>query len=222
MLSEDNSRFGVTISKQELSTLPIFRYEGNVVTIEDTAQVDNAIAALRQSDIIGFDTETKPTFKKGQLHNVALIQLCTRDCCYLFRICKIGIPDALVSLLEDPTVKKIGLSIHDDFHNLNRLRNFIPGGFVDLQSYVKQYKIKDNSLSRIFGILFGMRISKGQQLSNWEAPSLSPSQEHYAALDAHACIRIFDYISSGAFSPQDSPYYREPLSSSPGMQQQNS
>ena len=106
MLSEDNSRFGVTISKQELSTLPIFRYEGNVVTIEDTAQVDNAIAALRQSDIIGFDTETKPTFKKGQLHNVALIQLCTRDCCYLFRICKIGIPDALVSLLEDPTVKK--------------------------------------------------------------------------------------------------------------------
>lgn len=203
----DNERM-VSISKTELAELPIATFKGKIVVIDKPEEVDSAVAELNKESEIGFDTETKPSFKRGQSNLVSLLQLSTHDTCYLFRLNRIGAPDSLKALMENPDILKIGVSIHDDFHNLRKLGELEPGGFIDLQSYVKKYYILDNSLARIYGILFGERISKGQRLTNWEAPTLTPHQQSYAALDAYACIKIYDYLNVFGFDAKSSPYYR--------------
>lgn len=201
----------ITISKTQLAALPAAHFLGEIVIIDTPDGIENAVGMLMQSDIIGFDTETRPSFKKGQSNVVSLLQLSTRSVCFLFRLNHTGLPQCLIDLLQDPGKLKIGLSIHDDFHNLNKIAKIEPAGFVDLQTYVKNFKIADNSLSRIYGILFGQRISKGQRLTNWEAEHLSPSQQAYAALDAMACIKIYDFLSSGCFDSENSKYLVEEL-----------
>lgn len=198
----------ITISKEELAKLPMAECSAELRLIDSPDNVEQAVADLRKSDVIGFDTETKPSFKRGQLNSVSLLQLSTRDVCYLFRLNMIGLPQCLVELLEDESKLKIGVSIHDDFHNLARLQPISPKGFIDLQTYVKEFIIADNSLSKIYAIVFGKRISKSQRLTNWEAPALSMSQQAYAALDALACIELYDYLSSGKFLPTNSQYLR--------------
>lgn len=200
----------LTITKVQLAELPTAVFQGAIRLVDKEEELDAALDDLRKSDIIGFDTETRPSFKKGQLHTVSLLQLSTRETCYLFRLNHFGLPDPLVKLLEDTDKLKVGLSIHDDFHSLRKLAEFEPGGFVDLQHYVKEFRIADNSLSRIYGIIFGERISKGQRLTNWEAENLTPAQQGYAALDAVACVRIYDYLRSGDFKPESSPYLTIP------------
>ena len=196
----------VTISKEELAQLPIASFDGNIVVVDSEEQVDAAIDALESSDIIGFDTETRPSFRKGQSYLASLIQLSTDKECFLFRINHIGFHKKIIDILENPGIMKIGLSIHDDFHNLKKIMDFEPTGFVDLQSFVKKFKIADNSLARIYAILFNKRISKGQRLTNWEAAQLTPNQQQYAALDAHACVEIFDYLNTTDYNPETSPY----------------
>lgn len=110
------------------------------------------------------------------------------------------------AMLENPNITKIGLSIHDDFHNLHKIFDLSPAGFIDLQNYVKDFKIADNSLSKIYAVLFDRRISKGQRLTNWEASSLTPNQQIYASLDARACLEIYDFLEKGEFDPASSPY----------------
>lgn len=199
--------YHVSIAKDHLASLPAVPYNLTPILIDSQEQVEAAVKILREADIIGFDTETKPNFRKGGLNKVALLQLHTRTQGFLFRLNEIGLPDAVKDLLEDPDKLKIGLSIHDDFHSLAKIRPISPAGFVDLQPYVKQYKITDNSLARIYAIIFGKRISKSQQLSNWEAPTLTPAQMAYAALDALACIQIYDEINSGRFVPEESQFW---------------
>lgn len=196
----------ISISKEQLSQLPSAEFKGKLCLIENESDISAAIADLRNSDVVGFDTETRPSFKKGQTHTVSLIQLSTRSTCYLFRINHTGLDSRIVDFLEDPGVLKIGLSIHDDFHNLNKLQALNPQGFIDLQNYVKDFGIADNSLTKIFAVLFGKRISKGQRLTNWEAEHLTDSQQAYAALDAMACIEIYDFLRSGEFRFEDSSY----------------
>lgn len=217
MSTPDFSKAIISISKQQLAKLPAAHFEGEIFVVETEEQLAGAISKLRENDVIGFDTETRPSFKKGMHNSVSLIQLSTREVCFLFRINRTGFDQSIIDLLEDPDILKIGLSTHDDFHNLNKLTPLNPQGFVDLQTYVKQFKISDNSLSRIFGIVFGHRISKSQRLTNWEAETLTPSQQSYAALDAMACIRIYDYLSAGRFDPAASPYlvYPEELPPTP-------
>lgn len=198
----------ISISKQELAELPAAHFKGKITVIDDTSLVEEAVERLSASDLLGFDTETRPAFKKGQNHQVALLQLSSDTECYLFRLNKIGLPDALKQLLEAADKKKIGLSLHDDFRNLKKNFDLNPEGFVELQQYVEQWNIVDKSLSKLYAILFGERISKGQRLSNWEAEHLAESQQHYAALDAYACVRIYQELSNGNFNP-DSCKYRE-------------
>lgn len=205
---EENNKI-VSISKEELATLPAASYQGNIILIDSAADAEKAIETLCQESIIGFDTETKPSFKRGQSNKVALLQLSSHTTCFLFRLNHIGLTESIKKLLEDENVTKIGLSIHDDFHNLNKLCKINPDGFIDLQQYVKEYKIADNSLSRIYGILFDMRISKGQRLTNWEADELSEHQQAYAALDALACIQIYEYLDSGKFDPLASRHLKD-------------
>lgn len=201
-------RYKVSISKEELATLPIASYPGRIVMVDSDEDVINAVDTLRKETVIGFDTETKPSFKRGRSNNVALLQLSTHETCFLFRLNHIGLHDQVRSLLEDSNILKIGVSIHDDFHNLRKLYNLEPAGFIDLQSYVKDFEIADNSLARIYAILFGRRISKGQRLTNWEANHLTNHQQEYASLDAYACIQIYDLLTSQGFNPAQSPYYR--------------
>lgn len=210
MNSYMSSQAVVTISKQQLSVLPAAQFTGELRLVEDEEGIKDAIDKLRKSDVIGFDTETRPTFKKGQSNTVSLIQLSTRKTCYLFRINHVGLAQPIVDLLEDPSVKKIGLSIHDDFHNLNKIMEIHPEGFIELQNYVKEFRIADNSLTKIYAVIFGKRISKGQRLTNWEADQLTSSQQAYAALDAMACVEIYDHISAGLFNPAESPYLTIP------------
>lgn len=199
----------VSIPKNELSELPAATFKGTITVVETEESARKAVEILSGEKEIGFDTETKPSFRRGQHHTVALLQLSTRKECFLFRLNKIGLPKSVATLLEDEAIKKIGLSIHDDFLNLNKKFKLSPAGFIDLQSFVKDYKIADNSLTRIYGILFGKRISKGQRLSNWEAPTLSIHQQQYAALDALACLHIYDYLNKEGFDYLKSEYYRE-------------
>lgn len=190
-----------------MAALPAARYVGSIHVINKLEEVVPAIECLKQADIVGFDTETRPSFKKGQTHIVSLMQLATYSDCFLFRLNKIGMPHELLSYLEDDKHTKIGLSLHDDFHNLQRLApDLEPKGFIDLQDYVKQWHITDISLTKINGILFDHRISKSQRLTNWEADKLTVHQQSYAALDALACIKIYDYLRSGQFDPEQSKY----------------
>lgn len=202
-------KYIVTISKADLALLTAETYHGRIEVIDTFEKVDHAVAALREAEIIGFDTETRPSFKKGQSFHVALLQLSTHECCYLFRLNIIGMPQSLKALLEDENKLKIGLSLHDDFHNLDKICQIKPAGFIDLQPYVKDFMIADNSLARIYAILFGKRISKGQRLTNWEAKQLTEAQQSYASLDALACIRIFEHLKNGNFAPMQSQYLQE-------------
>lgn len=203
MSTED---FNISISKTLLSTLPQAKFDGRIVVIDKPEDVADAVADLRKSSLIGFDTETRPAFKKGLNHKVSLLQLSTDTVCYLFRLNHIGFHPLLQELLSDSSIKKIGASVHDDFLTLGKLSPFTPDAFVDIQKLVKAYHIIDNSLARIYGILFNERISKGQRLTNWEAETLTAAQQQYAALDAYACIRVYRHLAAGSFNPAGSPY----------------
>lgn len=201
--------YKVSISKEQLNELPLVSFPGNIYVVDKLSMVNSAIRILRKYDIVGFDTETRPSFKKGQRYKVSLVQLSTPNECFLFRLNKIGMPAALQQYLEDVNQLKVGLSVHDDFNSLNRLVKIAPSGFVDMQDLARENHISDISLQKIYAILFGERISKGQQLSNWEAENLSEAQQRYAAIDAWACINIFSYFNSTKFIPEESPYYNE-------------
>lgn len=219
MNSYEEKQYIVSISKTDLAKLPAAQYHGKIHIIDTPDKVEEAVAVLRKADVIGFDTETRPSFKKGQTYQVALLQLATRTDCYLIRLNQIGLPESIKAILEDKDLLKIGVSLHDDFHNLHRIYTLEPEGFIDLQPYVKDFLIADNSLSRIYGILFGKRISKAQRLTNWEASHLTHGQMQYAAFDALSCIEIYDYLKSGKFIPEDSPYYQEVIHEEPADEQ---
>ncbi len=181
-----------TITKEELANLPSETFNGRIYVITTINDAEKAVAELRKQSIIGFDTETKPSHKKGDSHNISLIQLCADDFCFLFRVKnEPQILKLVLSILEDESILKIGLSLKDDFRGLSINDSFSPKNFIELQSYVKEFGIKDNGLSRIYANLFDKRISKKQRLSNWEADFLTNEQKNYAALDAWATRRIY-------------------------------
>lgn len=180
--------------KKRLQTLPRELFEGRIIVIFTEQEAEKAVDYLMRQEVLGFDTETRPTFTKGKMHQVALLQVATHDTCFLFRLNKIGMTDAVVRLLEDKHMTKVGLSLQDDLRMLGQRRKFVPGDFVELQKEVKDIGIEDNSLQKIYANLFGKKISKNQQLSNWEADNLSEAQQRYAATDAWACICIHEAV----------------------------
>ncbi len=201
----------LSISKLQLAELPKVTFPGTISVIEHRTQALEAIAWLSKQKIVGFDTETRPSFRKGRMNNPALIQVSTARRCFLFRINKLGMIPELLKFFESEKVKKVGLSLKDDYQALRRVEpKFTPGGFIELQDYVKQYHIVDASLQKIYGIIFGKRISKSQRLSNWEADKLSEAQQIYAAIDAWASLRIYQTLESGKFDPEKSEYKLTP------------
>lgn len=174
--------------------MPVAQFKGNIVLVNTPEDAEQAVAKLSSSSVIGFDTETRPSFKKGKSHKIALMQLAIDNTVFLFRLNLIGIPDSLIDLLINDKIKKIGLSLKDDFSVIRRSTPIHPEGFIELQTFVKKYGIEDTGLQRIYAILFNEKISKRQRLSNWEAKSLTESQQHYAALDAWACLKIYNEL----------------------------
>ncbi|MBQ9645125.1 MAG: 3'-5' exonuclease domain-containing protein 2 [Prevotella sp.] len=177
--------------KQQITPLPVVEFGGRIIVVLTAGETEKAVRYLLTKPILGFDTETKPSFKKGHQHKVALLQVASEDTCFLFRLNHTGLTPALKQLLEDCTVKKIGLSWHDDVNSLKALGDFKTGDFIDVQAHVNELGIEDMSLQKIYANLFGKKISKRQQLSNWEADILSDRQKVYAATDAWACIKIY-------------------------------
>jgi ribonuclease D len=185
---------GLTITKLQIAELPIEKFEGEIIVVDKLSQVQSSIDFLKEHAIIGFDTETKPSFKRGQTHKVALMQLSTEDVCFLFRLNKIGFPKELNEVLCSQEIVKIGLSLGDDFSAIHKRSDEKPKNFIDLQGFVDKYDIDDNSLQKIYAIIFGKKISKNQRLSNWEADTLSEAQKAYAAIDAWACLKIYNHL----------------------------
>ena len=180
--------------KNTISQLPTVSFPGKIVVILSEGEANRAVEYLLSCDILGVDTETRPAFRKGQHHKVSLLQVSTRDICFLFRLNYIGIPPSLIRLLSNTEVTMVGLSWHDDLCMLRRRQDFIPGTFVDIQNLIGKLGIEDMSLQKLYANLFGQKISKRQRLSNWDADVLTDKQKSYAATDAWACINLYDEI----------------------------
>lgn len=188
--------FNPSITKEELAELPTKEFAGHPVTVINLEQAELAVQQIRESGkLVGFDTETRPSFQRGVSYRVCLVQLSVGDVCYLFRLNKIKeMPACLKQLLEDPNVIKVGLSTQDDFKNLRRWCELEPRGFIELQQLVKNYGITEMSLAKIYALLFGLKLSKRQRLTNWEADQLNFKQLAYASLDAIACVEIYEAL----------------------------
>lgn len=182
------------IAKADVAQMPAALFQGRIIVIHSTADVEKAVNYLKSFPIVGIDTETRPSFAKGRTYDVSLLQISTEDTSFLFRLNYIGMPQALIDLLQDARQLKVGLSLKDDIHSLHRKHSFEPQGFLDLQQYVKTLGIEAQSLQKIYALLFGEKISKSQRLTNWEADVLTDRQKGYAATDAWACIRIYKYL----------------------------
>lgn len=185
--------FKECVTPQEIEKLEYASFPGKIYVIDSVgAEFNRAIAYLRSQKIIGFDTETRPTFTPSQpRYGVALLQLSGPDKAFLFRVNKIGMHRRLCNLLSSSKILKVGAAIHDDIRGLQRLRDFQSDGFTDLQKIVCEWGIRDKSVKKMAAIILGIRISKTQQLSNWEAEKLSDSQCMYAATDAWVCREMY-------------------------------
>lgn len=179
------------INKNWISKYPIVKFSGRIVVVLNAQEADKAVSFLLSQSLLGIDTETRPSFKKGKQNNVALLQVSTPEVCFLFRLNIIGMTDSIIRLLENKDVVKVGVSLNDDLRLLHKNGEFEPGSFIDLQNCINNIGIEDKSLQKLYANLFHKRITKGQQLSNWEADILTESQKLYAATDAWACINIY-------------------------------
>jgi ribonuclease D len=179
------------ISHEDIRELELKAFSGRIILVDRIETFREAFSILADCKVIGFDTETKPSFKKGRKNKVSLIQLSDGNNALLLRINRIGIPDELIALFSDPAVKKIGVALHDDIKMLSAVRRFSPQGFIDLQKMVKEYGIESSGLKKLVAIILGFRISKSQQVTDWEADHLSDAQQVYAATDAWVCHEIY-------------------------------
>ena len=180
--------------KRLIASLPRAVFNGRIIVILTRGETEKAVRYLLSQPILGFDTETRPSFRKGQIHKVALLQVSTDDTCFLFRLNHTGLTPALKRLLEDTTTMKVGLSWHDDVNSLHGIGDVRLGSFIELQKMVSELGIEDMSLQKLFANLFGQKISKREQLSNWDADVLTDKQKLYAATDAWACVQIYKEI----------------------------
>jgi ribonuclease D len=190
------AQYQPTITKEAIAELPVVAFEGEIVVVDTPELLAEACKYLLKQPILGFDTESRPSFQKGVVNRIALLQLSTVDRCYLFRLCKIRLDKSILKILENRNITKIGLSVDGDIRELSTLGRFRPKGFVDLQKIVGGYGIQELSLLKIVAIVLGRRISKAQRLSNWEAVQLTEAQRVYAATDAWVCTEIYNRLQN--------------------------
>ena len=178
-------------SKDLIQWLPLAAFGGEVIVVDTPEKVEEAVVYLAQQTAVGVDTESRPSFTRGVHYPTALLQIATEERCYLFRLTHVGMPQALADIFANPKITKVGLAFKDDIAGLRRRRDFKPANCIDLQTIVPKYGILDMGLQKIFAICFGRKISKAQQLTNWENSHLTPDQARYASTDAWATLLIY-------------------------------
>ena len=188
--------FAESISNDAVTALPAVQFDGEIVVVESPQALTEACAHLSKQVILGFDTETRPSFTAGVTNKVALLQLYGGGKCFLIRLNRVQMSKQLLDILHNPKILKIGAAVKNDIVGLNALKHFTAGGFIDLQEIVGNYGINDKSLRKISGIVLGKKVSKAQRLSNWEAKTLTPQQQLYAATDAWVCVEIYQHLLS--------------------------
>ena len=190
-----NGTYKENITVEEIQEYELSWFKGRIVVVDNPETFSRVMPLLKKEKILGFDTETKPSFRKGHRNKVSLIQLSSGTLACLFRINKIGLPGELTSLLSDPSVIKAGVALHDDLKVLRKISRFNPEGFVDLQKFVRDFGIESSGLKKLTAIVLGFRISKRQQVTDWEAEELSEPQQIYAATDAWVCREIYEKLT---------------------------
>ena len=183
------------VDKAMISQLKRVEFYGKIYVVTSPVEAENVVDYLLSQPILGFDTETRPAFEKGKRYQCSLLQVSTRTDCFLFRLNKTGLCPAVVRLLGDEQVTKVGLAWNNDMLSLRQLGSFKSGRFIDLQDMVRELGVEDQSLVKIYANLFGERISKAERLSNWERNELTEKQMEYAAIDAWACVRIYNEVN---------------------------
>ena len=183
-----------SISNEEVAALQAVQFEGEIIIVETAEALEQACTHLAAQTILGFDTETRPSFTAGVTNKVALLQLYGGGKCFLIRLNRVQMSKQLTDILHNPNIIKVGAAVKNDIVGLAKLRHFTAGGFVDLQDIVENYGIKDKSLRKISGIVLGKKVSKAQRLSNWEAKTLTLQQQVYAATDAWVCVEIYNHL----------------------------
>jgi ribonuclease D len=180
--------------KQKIADLPKVLFGGRIVVVLTEFEAQKAVDYLLSQPVLGVDTETRPSFKKGRINKVALLQVSSREICFLFRLNQLGVSPSIKRFLEDQSVPKIGLSWHDDLNMLHKTADFETGNFIDLQDHVKEIGVEDMSLQKLYANFFGQKISKRERLTNWEADILTDKQKLYAATDAWACVMLYEEL----------------------------
>jgi len=195
--------FAESVRPEEIEKLPKAAFQGEIIVIDKPGKdFDNAVRYLSGKTVIGFDTESRPCFSPDQPQfGVALLQLSGAERAFLFRIKELGMRRKLCSLLSNPDILKIGAAVADDIRGLQKYSSFKPQGFIDLQKIVWEWGIRDKSVKKMAAIILGVKISKTQQLSNWEAPVLSEPQMKYAATDAWVCREMYKKLISSEKHP---------------------
>lgn len=187
--------FASKITKEEINNLESKHFTGDIHLIDTRSKFRSAYRELIDQQLLGFDTESKPSFRKGQVHEISLIQFANASDAWLIRLNKIGLPDELKILLESKAILKIGVGLNDDFNRIRHLDSIEPDGFLDLQKFVERFDIESKSLKKLTAIILGFKISKSQQLSNWEADEFTEAQKLYAATDAWVCYEMYTKLA---------------------------
>ena len=186
--------FKISITAEELNLLPLKAFEGKVQVITEVDKLAKVKQEIEKHVIVGFDTETRPSFKRGQTYKVALLQLAIPNKVFLIRLHQTSLPKEIISIFENPEIIKAGVAIHDDIKSLQKINNFRPASFVELSAMSKKCGLQVESVKKLAGLLLGIRISKSAQTSNWEAPTLTEKQLDYAATDAWVCLEIYSKL----------------------------
>jgi ribonuclease D len=181
-----------TIDKETLNELPKGEFKGTIKVITRPEEVTEVLPEIVIHNKLGFDTESKPAFHKGTRHGIALLQLSSADTAWLFRLHETGFTPGLAKLMADPNIKKVGAAILDDVRGLKKHLKFEPAGFIDLQKHVDEFGVMEKGVKKMAAIFLGIKISKRQRLTNWEATKLSEAQLRYAATDAWICLKIYE------------------------------
>ena len=187
------------ITREEVDKLGLIQYEGPIAVIQSEDEFESAIESIAAHPILGFDTESKPSFKKGKVFPTSMIQLSSADNAWLIRVNRLGYPERLKELLSSVDTIKVGSGLNDDLRRMRSDFQFEPGGFLDLQRYVEAFQIREKGLKKLSAIVLGRRISKSQQVSNWDAEILTEAQLRYAATDAWICLENYNALKNAYF-----------------------
>lgn len=204
------------VSNEEIDMLPLCQYDQEIVLIDKAEDIEAAVAEMSQQPALGFDTETRPAFTRGCNYKVALLQLSAEHKTWLIRLCKTGMTETLAHFLENKDIVKPGLAIRDDLRGLRKLRDFTPGGFIDMQSIAEAKGVEDLSLKKMAAHVLGVRVSKRQRLTNWEGETLTPGQLTYAATDSWVSLQLYKALSAGVTESERVADVRRQLESQRG------